>query len=193
MCSQRVKGFKLLLVLKFWRIFPFCPFLSNCWNHPFHHLFRLKEIQPEFNYLDIAAPWMVDVFLPKVCTLHSVSPLHLAATTSKVRVFQRAFLFFLCFFGFCLYVEQVEGLLDCYDDLIYKCFGQKIFLKISFRELFLLRPLDFNRQSSLKQYLMSYSSSSFQLVTLEFWLSNFLSIRKGYRSTILNDILGFVS
>lgn len=45
-----------------------------------------------------------DFFLPKVCTLHSVSPLHLAATTSKVRGgFQRGFLFFF-FRGFCLYV-----------------------------------------------------------------------------------------
>ena len=68
-------------------------------------------------------------FLPKVCTLHSVSPLHLAATTSKVRgVFNVVSCFFFCFFfgGFC---EQVEGLLDCYDDLTYKCFWTKDILK----------------------------------------------------------------
>lgn len=65
---------------------------------------------------------------------------------------------FLSFFWGVLFIcfEQVEGLLDCYDDLTYKCFGQKIFLKIGFLERFLLRPLDFNRQSNVKQYLMSF-------------------------------------
>ena len=71
-------------------------------------------------------------------------------------------------------VEQVEGLLDCYDDLTYKCFGQKIFLKINFLERF-VAAIRF--EQAVKQYLMSYSSSSFQLVTGALTFI-FFSIRK---------------
>lgn len=89
------KGFKLLLVLTFWRMLRFCPFLSNCFPSSFpvfHHVltwftpcFHLKTSSLKSNHLDIPPSLNGDVFLPKVCTLHSVSPLHLAATTSKVR------------------------------------------------------------------------------------------------------------
>ena len=89
---------------------------------------------------------VVDVFLQRfvLCTVfpHCI----LQRPPQRCVGVQRGFFFF--FGGFCLYVlSKWRGLLDCYDDLIWKYFGQKIFLKIGFLERFLLRPLDSNRHS----------------------------------------------
>ena len=124
------------------------PYFTTFWrDSPLVSIQRHPASSP--THLDIPPSLLSSMsFLPKVCTLHSVSPLHLAATTSKVRgVFNVVSVFF--FFGGFVYMFWASGgLLDCYDDLTYKCFGQKIFLKINFLERFLVACIRF--QQALK-------------------------------------------